>query len=61
MSKLKLTLIKSVIGRPETQRKTVISLGLGKVGSSALVDGTPAIKGQVRKVQHLLKIEEAEQ
>lgn len=60
MSKLKLTLVKSVIGRPETQRKTVNSLGLGKVGSSAFVVETPAIKGQVRKIQHLLKIEEAE-
>ncbi|HEC2197466.1 TPA: 50S ribosomal protein L30 [Staphylococcus delphini] len=58
MAKLQITLIKSVIGRPETQRKTVKALGLGKVNSSVTVEDNAAIRGQINKVSHLVSVEE---
>ncbi|ELK4353561.1 50S ribosomal protein L30 [Staphylococcus pseudintermedius] len=58
MAKLQITLTKSVIGRPETQRKTVKALGLGKVNSSVTVEDNAAIRGQINKVSHLVSIEE---
>ncbi|MBR6013912.1 MAG: 50S ribosomal protein L30 [Selenomonadaceae bacterium] len=58
MAKLKVTLTGSLIGRPETQRKTVVSLGLGKMNSSSVLPDNPAIRGQIFKVKHLVKVEE---
>ncbi|HCT0458851.1 TPA: 50S ribosomal protein L30 [Staphylococcus pseudintermedius] len=58
MAKLQITLTKSVIGRPETQRKTVKALGLGKVNSSVTVEDNEAIRGQINKVSHLVSVEE---
>ncbi|HDK5677108.1 TPA: 50S ribosomal protein L30 [Staphylococcus pseudintermedius] len=58
MAKLQITLTKSVIGRPETQRKTVKTLGLGKVNSSVTVEDNAAIRGQINKVSHLVSVEE---
>lgn len=57
-NQLKITLVKSFIGRPEDQRATVKTLGLGKLNSSVVQNDTPQIRGMVRKVQHLLKVEE---
>ncbi len=56
--KLKVTLVKSFIGKPEDQRVTVRTLGLSKLNSSAVHDDTPAIRGMIRKVTHLVKVEE---
>lgn len=56
--KLKVTLVKSFIGRPESQRKVVKSLGLSKLHSSVVHDDTPQIRGMIRKVGHLLTVEE---
>ena len=58
MAKLKVTLTRSLIGRPQTQRKTVVSLGLGKMNSSSVLPDNPAIRGQIFKVKHLVKVEE---
>ena len=55
--KLKVTLVRSLAGRPEAQRKIIEALGLGKVGSSAVHDDTPAIQGMVRKCAHLVAVE----
>ncbi|MDU4961529.1 MAG: 50S ribosomal protein L30 [Sporomusaceae bacterium] len=57
MAKLKITLTRSLIGRPEDQRATVKALGLGKTNSSVLQEDTAAIKGMIRKVEHLVKVE----
>lgn len=57
MAKLKITLTKSLIGRPEDQRATVKALGLGKTNSSIVQEDTPAIKGMVRKIEHLVTVE----
>ena len=58
MAKLKITLVKSVIGTPETQRRTVRSLGLRKLNSFSILPDSPTIRGQIHKVEHLVKVEE---
>jgi large subunit ribosomal protein L30 len=57
MTKIKITLIKSVIDRSERQKKTVEALGLKKISHSVEVEATPAIIGMVRKVNHLVAVE----
>ncbi|MFZ5597006.1 MAG: 50S ribosomal protein L30 [Bacillota bacterium] len=59
MAKLKITLVKSIIGRPEDQRATVRSLGLRKTNSSVLKEDSPVVMGMIRKISHLVKVEEA--
>jgi large subunit ribosomal protein L30 len=51
------TQIGSPIGREDTQRKTLIGLGLNKIGRSRKLANTPDIMGMVTKVKHLLKVE----
>lgn len=58
MKKIKVTLIKSVIDRSETAKRTVAALGLKKMNASVEVEATPQILGMVRRVGHLLKVEE---
>ena len=58
MSKVKVTLKRSLIGRPETQRRTVRALGLRKINSVVELPDNPAIRGQLHKVEHLIKVEE---
>ena len=58
MAKVKVTLKRSLIGRPETQRRTVRALGLRKINSVVELPDNPAIRGQLHKVEHLLKVEE---
>lgn len=59
MKKIKITLVKSPIDRPERQKKTLKALGLTKANASREVDATPQILGMVRKVNHMVKVEEA--
>lgn len=59
MAKLKITLTRSLIGRPEDQRATVKALGLGKMNSSVIQEDNAAIKGMIRKVEHLVTVEQA--
>jgi len=59
VAKLKITLVRSLIGRPETQRRTVRALGLTKTNSSVIREDTPQVRGMISKVSHLLKVEEA--
>jgi large subunit ribosomal protein L30 len=58
MKKIRITLVKSPIDRPERQKLTVKALGLNKTNSSKEVEATPQVLGMVRKVNHLLKVEE---
>ena len=60
MSKLKITLVKSVIGRKKDQIATVEALGLKKIRDVVEHNDTPAIRGMVTKVSHLVSVEEAE-
>ncbi|NLJ72212.1 MAG: 50S ribosomal protein L30 [Syntrophomonadaceae bacterium] len=57
-NQIKITLTKSTIGCPKTQKATVKSLGLRKLNHSVVKDDRPEIRGQVNKVKHLLKVEE---
>lgn len=54
---LKVTLVKSIAGASETQLATVAGLGLKKLGQQKLLQDTPAVRGMVFKVQHLVKAE----
>lgn len=56
--KLQITLKRSLIGRPETQRVVVKTLGLRKVNQTVEHNDTPAIRGMVNKVNHLLSVTE---
>ena len=58
MKKIKITLKKSPIDRPERQKLTLNALGLGKTNSSKVVEATPQILGMVRKVEHLVEVED---
>lgn len=58
MAKVKVTLKRSLIGRPETQRRTVRALGLRKINSVVELPDNSAIRGQLHKVEHLIKVEE---
>ncbi len=57
MAKIRITQIKSVIDRSERQKKTIQALGLRKINHSVEVEATPAIIGMVRKVNHLVAVE----
>ena len=57
MTKIKITLIKSVIDRSERQKRTVEALGLRKINHSVEVEATAAIIGMVKKVNHLVAVE----
>ena len=58
VKEVKITLVKSIIGRPERQKETVRSLGLGKINSQVIQKLTPDIEGKLNKVSHLVKYEE---
>ena len=58
MNKLKVVLKKSVIGSTKIQRATVAGLGLKRPNQERILDNTPAIRGMVRKVLHLIDVQE---
>jgi large subunit ribosomal protein L30 len=59
MKKIKVTQVKSTIDRPERQKRTMEALGLRKLNATVEVEATPQILGMVRKVNHLVKVEQA--
>ncbi|MAA79490.1 MAG: 50S ribosomal protein L30 [Deltaproteobacteria bacterium] len=61
MKSLKVTLKKSVIGSNTKQRATVAGLGLRKINQTRHLQNTPAIRGMIKKVLHLVDVEEVEQ
>ncbi|WP_055668506.1 50S ribosomal protein L30 [Desnuesiella massiliensis] len=58
MAKLKVTLVKSLIGRKKDHIATANALGLNKIGKTIEHEDTPQIKGMINKVNYLLKVEE---
>lgn len=58
MAKIRVTQVKSKIGRPERQKKTLAALGLKKMNQTVEHDASPQILGMVAAVQHLVKVEE---
>ena len=55
---LKITLVKSMIGRPEKHRKVLRGMGLKKINRTVELKDTPSIRGMVHVVSHLVKVEE---
>jgi len=58
MAKLRVTQIKSIIDRPQDQKRTIKALGLRKINHSIEVEANPAIVGMLKKVSHLIAIEQ---
>jgi large subunit ribosomal protein L30 len=58
--KLKVTLVRSGINRPEKHKLTIKGLGLTKMHKSVVLNDTAAIRGMIRKVSHLVKVEAVE-
>ena len=59
MAKVKVTQVRSQIGQSERHRGTLRALGLGKIGQSREHDEGPVLAGMLRKVRHLVKVEES--
>jgi large subunit ribosomal protein L30 len=57
--KLKITLVRSTIGRLKVQKETVRALGLRKMHHTVEQADTPAIRGMINRVAHLVKVEDA--
>jgi large subunit ribosomal protein L30 len=57
MAKVKITQVRSTIGRPEVQKRTIAALGLGKMNRTVEKELNPAMQGMINKVKHLLLIE----
>jgi large subunit ribosomal protein L30 len=55
--KIKVTLVKSVIGTKQDHRATVKGLGLRRLNSSAMIEDTPSVRGMIKKVNYLVKVE----
>ena len=58
-STLKVVQIRSAIGREDSQRKTLIGLGLNKIGRVRELEDTSAVRGMINKVKHLVRFEPA--
>jgi len=57
---LRITLVRSVIGRPQKHREVVKGLGLRKINSHVIRKDCPEIRGMINKISHLLKVEALE-
>jgi large subunit ribosomal protein L30 len=58
MAKVRITQIRSEIGQTERHRGTLRALGLGKIGRSAEREESPQLAGMLRKISHLVRVEE---
>jgi large subunit ribosomal protein L30 len=58
MKKLRLKQIRSGVGFPEDQRRTLLGLRLGRPGRRSELEDTPAVRGMIFKVRHLVEVEE---
>ncbi len=57
MAKIRVTKVKSTIEKDERQKRTIKALGLNKISSSNELENTAAVAGMLRKVAHLVKVE----
>ena len=58
MSKIKVVQTKSIIDRPKTQKRIIEALGLGRPNWERIHNDTPQIRGMIKKVTHLVRVEE---
>jgi len=61
MAKLKIIQTRSIIDRPENQKKIIEALGLGRPNWERVHNDTPQIRGMIKKVTHLVKVEEVKE
>jgi len=61
MAKLKVTQVRSKIGSTERVKRTLKALGLSKISSTIVIDSNPELLGMIRKVNHLVKIQEVKE
>ncbi len=59
VGRVKVTQIQSAIGRQKDQKETLIGLGLNKLNRSRVLEDTPAVRGMIFKVKHLIRVEPA--
>lgn len=59
MAKLRITWIKSGIGYPQDQKRTLKALGFHRLNQSVTQDDRPSVRGMINKVKHLIRVEEA--
>jgi large subunit ribosomal protein L30 len=57
-SRLKITLVRSMVGRPEKHRKVLRGMGLTRMNKTVELEDTPAVRGMANKVSHLVRVEE---
>ncbi len=57
MAKIKVTKVRSDINRPQNQKRTLLALGLKKIGQTVEHEDTPNILGMIKKVNHLVSVE----
>lgn len=57
-SRLKITLVRSMVGRPEKHRQVLRGMGLTRMNKTVELEDTPAIRGMANKVSHLVRLEE---
>jgi large subunit ribosomal protein L30 len=57
--RVKVTQVQSAIGRKKDQTETLIGLGLNKLNRSRVLEDTPAVRGMIFKVKHLIRVEPA--
>ncbi len=60
MSKIKVTQVKSGVGRKQNQRETLRSLGLKRIGDSVVIEARPELVGMAKTVSHLVTVEEVD-
>jgi large subunit ribosomal protein L30 len=58
LAKLRITWVKSGIGYPKTQKKTLKALGFNRLNQSVSLDDSRSVRGMINKVRHLVKVEE---
>lgn len=58
MAEFKITLVKSQIGRPPKQRAVLNGIGLNKLNKTVVLQDTPEVRGMIKKVAHLVRVEE---
>jgi large subunit ribosomal protein L30 len=58
VAKIRVTWVKSFIGKDETQRQTIRTLGLHRLNQTVVREDTNSLRGQINKVRHLVKVEE---
>ncbi|MGD0115037.1 MAG: 50S ribosomal protein L30 [Dehalococcoidia bacterium] len=60
MADLRITWVRSAIGRQEGQKRTIRALGLRRLGQTVVHGDSPTVRGMIRKVNHLVFVEEAD-